>query len=101
MGSDVARSQTSLGALAEARRYALVIEWSDENGAYLAIAPDLPGVVADGRTSAEAAAMGEEAVVVWLSSLRTWGQPIPVPSYSAMPEHLRPARDAMGARQTA
>ena len=26
----------------EARRYALVIEWSEEDGVYLATAPDLP-----------------------------------------------------------
>jgi predicted RNase H-like HicB family nuclease len=78
---------------AEARRYTLVIEWSDENDAYLAIAPDLPGLVTDGRTPAEAAAMGEEAVVTLLASLRKWGQPVPAPSFSALPEDLRPAHD--------
>lgn len=90
MGNDLARDQFSPEEVAEARRYALVIEWSDENAAYLAIAPDLPGVVTDGRTPAEAAAMGQAAVIAWIKSLRKWQQPVPVPTYSAMPEHLRP-----------
>lgn len=66
------RDRFSPEEIAEARRYALVIEWSDENAAYLAIAPDLPGVVTDGRTPAEAAAMGQAAVIAWLRSLRKW-----------------------------
>ena len=81
---------------AEARRYTLVIEWSDENDAYLAIAPDLPGLMTDGRTPAEAAAMGEEAVVTLIASLRKWGQPVPVPTFSALPDDLRPTRDLAG-----
>lgn len=80
----------------DARRYPLVIEWSDENEAYLAIAPDLPGLVTDGRTPAEAAAMGEEAVITLLASLRKWGQPVPAPRFSALPEDLRPARVLAG-----
>lgn len=58
-------------AIGSARRYALVIEWSDENDAYLAIAPDPPGVVTDGQTPGEAAEMGQAAVVAWIRSLRT------------------------------
>jgi antitoxin HicB len=101
MRNAIAHDQISPEERAEARRYALVIEWSEENDAYLAIAPDLPGVVTDGRTPDEAAAMGEEAVVAWLRSFRTWGQPIPDPSFSALPDHLRPARDGIAARQSA
>ncbi len=81
---------------ADARRYPLVIERSDENDAYLAIAPDLPGLVTDGRTPADAAAMGEEAVITLLVSLRKWGQPVPLPRFNALPEDLRPARVLAG-----
>jgi len=63
------------------RRYALVIEWSDEDAVFLAVAPDLPGVVTHGRTRAEAAAMGEEGI--------------------ALPDHLRPSPDLAGARRSA
>lgn len=41
--------------------------------------PDLPGLVTDGRTRAEAAAMREDAIAAWISSLRKWGQSVPVP----------------------
>lgn len=85
MSDTVDRSQIRPEEWAEARRYALVIEWSEENDAYLATAPDLPGVVTDGPTRAAAAEMGEEAVAVWLSSLRDDGLPIPAPGFPACP----------------
>jgi predicted RNase H-like HicB family nuclease len=101
MAQTVDRSPIRPEEWAEARRYALVIEWSDENDAYLATAPDLPAVVTDGRTRAEAAEMGEEAVAVFLSSLRDRGQPIPEPAFTGLPEHLRPARDLAEAKRSA
>jgi predicted RNase H-like HicB family nuclease len=70
---------------AEAHRYTLVIEWSDENDAYLAIAPDLPGLMTDGRTPAEAAAMGEEAVVTLLASPRNGANPCRLPPSAPSP----------------
>lgn len=85
----------------EARRYALVIEWSEEDGVYLATAPDLPGVVTDGPTRAEAADMGEEAIAVWLSSLRDDGRPIPAPRFTGLPDHLRAAAPLVDARRSA
>jgi len=42
------------------RRYALVIEWSDEDQVFLATAPDLSGARTHGSSRAEAALMGEE-----------------------------------------
>ena len=101
MSDSVDRSPIRPEEWAEARRYALVIEWSQEDGVYLATAPDLPGVVTDGATRAEAAEMGEEAVAVWLSSLRGRGQPIPEPRFTGLPDHLRPAAPLTGARRSA
>jgi predicted RNase H-like HicB family nuclease len=65
--------------LADIRRYAMVIEWSDENDAYLVTVPDLPGLVTDGATRAEAAEMGEDAIGSVISGLRSTGQPVPTP----------------------
>ena len=48
MTHNVDRSPIRPEELAEARRYALVIEWSDENNAYLVTAPDLPGMITHG-----------------------------------------------------
>jgi predicted RNase H-like HicB family nuclease len=79
--------------LAEIRRYAMVIEWSDENDAFLVTVPDLPGLVTDGPTRAEAAEMGEDAIGVWISGHRSRELPVPVPRYSNLPDYLRPERD--------
>ncbi|MBA3450389.1 MAG: type II toxin-antitoxin system HicB family antitoxin [Chloroflexia bacterium] len=79
------------------RRYALVIEWSDEDDLFLAIAPDLPGVVTHGRTRAEAAEMGEEVIALWLHGR----QSLPAPSFSALPDHLRPSPDLAGTSRSA
>jgi len=101
MNDTVDRSPIRPEELAEARRYALVIEWSEEDVAYLVIAPDLPGMVTHGNTRAEAAEMGEEATAVWISSNRGRGRAIPEPRFSALPAHLRPSLELAGDRRSA
>jgi predicted RNase H-like HicB family nuclease/predicted RNA binding protein YcfA (HicA-like mRNA interferase family) len=91
MSDDVDRSPLRPEELVEVRRYALVIEWSDEDQVFLVTAPDLPGMVTHGNTRTEAAEMGEEATAVWISSHRDRGQPVPEPRFTALPECLRPA----------
>lgn len=65
--------------LEEARRYSLVVRWSDEDQLYLVSAPELPGLLTHGKTIAEAKEMGEEAIANWLSGLRLLGREIPAP----------------------
>ena len=48
------------------RRYAMVIEWSDEDQLFLVSIPDFPSAHTHGRTRAEAAAMGEEIIALLL-----------------------------------
>ena len=69
--------------LAEARRYSLVIAWSEEDDAYLVRVPELPGLVTHGATHEEAVAMGEEAIATWLAGLRHFGHPVPPPRLAA------------------
>jgi predicted RNase H-like HicB family nuclease len=66
-------------AAAARPRYRMEITWSDEDEAYLATVPDLPGCVTHGATYAEAARMGEDAIDAWLAGARHWGRPIPLP----------------------
>jgi predicted RNase H-like HicB family nuclease len=63
----------------EPARYTLVIEWSDEDGVYIATAPELPGCRTHGATRVEALQKGEEIVAEWLDIAieRKW--PIPAP----------------------
>ena len=67
-----------------ARRYALVIEWSDEGQCFIASAPDLlPGAWTMGATRDEAARMGEEAIASILAGYANAGVPPPEPRFAA------------------
>jgi predicted RNase H-like HicB family nuclease/DNA-binding XRE family transcriptional regulator len=91
MDDGVDRSELTPEELAEARHYALLIEWSPEDGAFIVSVPDLPGVHTHGATRAEAAAMGDEVVAVVVGYLRSAGRPVPLPSpYSGCVTISRP-----------
>jgi len=61
-------------------RYRVLIE-QDEDGAYVAEVPALPGCVSQGRTRSEAVDNIKEAIAAYLESLRAHGEPVP-PSIS-------------------
>ncbi len=61
-------------------RYRVLIE-QDEDGAYVAEVPALPGCISQGPSRAEAVANAKEAIEAYLESLRAHGEPIP-PSIS-------------------
>jgi DNA-binding transcriptional regulator YiaG len=64
---------------AEARRYNMVISWSDEDEVFIVRFPDAPGVVTHGATPEEAAEQGEDALITWLTGLHDAGLPVPPP----------------------
>ena len=64
---------------ADAARYSLIIEWSDEDRVYIATCPELPGCRTHGATRAEALAKGEEAIEMWLGAGDDLGWPNPAP----------------------
>jgi predicted RNase H-like HicB family nuclease len=66
--------------VARARRYPMVIAWSDDNQLFLASFPDVPGIVTHGTTPEEAARRGEEVIVIWLTAMLDAGHDIPEPS---------------------
>src|SRR6478735_5009027 len=66
--------------LEEARRYPVVIEWSDEDAVYLAWAPGLRGTTVHGETPVEALEKSTEAVANWIYGMRKVGQPVPAPT---------------------
>lgn len=70
--------------LAEARRYSLLIEWSERDGVYIVSVPELPGCITHGLTHAEAVEMGEEVVATYLAGLRHFGDPVPPPRLAAV-----------------
>jgi predicted RNase H-like HicB family nuclease len=60
-------------------RYRVVISWSDEDDAFIAEVPELPGCAADGRTYQEAVANVEIVMREWLKTARDLKRQIPVP----------------------
>ena len=70
---------STLNNLEEVQRYSMVIEWSDEDGAFIVTVPELPGCMTHGASHAEAAQQGEDAIATWLATARAYGDPIPAP----------------------
>jgi predicted RNase H-like HicB family nuclease len=60
-------------------RYRVLISWSDDDAAFIAEVPDLPGCAADGQSHQEAAARVEAAMREWIETARSLKRPIPVP----------------------
>jgi len=60
-------------------KYEIIIYWSDEDAAYVAEAPELPGCAADGETYAQALANAEVVIREWIETARELGRPIPEP----------------------
>jgi DNA-binding transcriptional regulator YiaG len=85
--------------LAEAGRYAIVIEWSTENDAFIVSVPDMPGFHTHGATREEAATMGDDLIATLLLADRELGNQIPSPRFSALNAFVPPANDAERIRQ--
>ena len=60
-------------------RYETIIYWSEEDKAFVADVPELPGCVAHGSTQEAALASAQEAVRLWLDTAQEFGDPIPEP----------------------
>ena len=61
-------------------KYAITIRWSDEDQAFIAEAPELPGCMAHGGTHEAALAEIQIAVSLWLDTAAEFGDPLPEPS---------------------
>ena len=60
-------------------KYEVIIYWSEEDQAFIAEIPELPGCAADGRTYREALANVEVIIKEWMETARELGRPIPKP----------------------
>ena len=60
-------------------KYETIIYWSDEDQAFVADVPQLPGCMAHGNTQEEALININEAIKLWLNTAREFGDPIPEP----------------------
>lgn len=60
-------------------RYEVIIYWSEEDDAFIAEVPELPGCAADGATHQMALANVEVVIQEWIETARELGRPIPEP----------------------
>jgi predicted RNase H-like HicB family nuclease len=60
-------------------KYEVIIYWSDEDGAFVAEVPELPGCMAHGATQEAALRNAQEAVDFRLETAKQVGDPIPAP----------------------
>ncbi len=60
-------------------KYEVVIHWSHEDAAFVAEAPEFPGCAAHGPTQEAAPASAREAIRLWISTAKEFGDPIPEP----------------------
>ena len=58
-------------------RYEIIIFWSNEDQAFVADVPELPGCLAHGGTHESALAAVKEAIALWLETARATGRPVP------------------------
>jgi predicted RNase H-like HicB family nuclease len=60
-------------------RYEVIIFWSEEDGAFVAEVPELPGCMADGQTYQEALANAEQIIQEWIETAKELGRAVPQP----------------------
>ncbi len=60
-------------------RYEVIIYWSEEDNAYIAEVPELPGCMADGATYEEALKNVEVTIDEWIETAKSMRREIPVP----------------------
>ncbi len=59
--------------------YEIIIYWSNEDQAFLAEVPELPGCMAHGNSYEEALRNVGDAMALWLDAAREQGESIPMP----------------------
>lgn len=58
-------------------RYEIIVYWSEEDEAFIAEVPELPGCMADGSTYEEALANAQVIITEWIETARSLGREIP------------------------
>ena len=60
-------------------KYEIIMFWSDEDKAFVAEVPELPGCMADGKTHQEALANAERVIDEWITTAKELGRTVPQP----------------------
>ena len=60
-------------------KYEVIIYWSNEDDAFIAEIPELPGCTAHGSTQQQALLNANEAMELWIDTAEEFGDYIPEP----------------------
>ena len=60
-------------------KYEIIIYWSNEDEAFIAEIPELPGCIAHGNTLEGALKNAKEAIQLWIDTAKEFGDSIPEP----------------------
>jgi predicted RNase H-like HicB family nuclease len=60
-------------------KFETIIYWSEEDQAFVAEVPELPGCMAHGASQDEALVNAKEAMQLWIDTAIEFGDPIPEP----------------------
>lgn len=60
-------------------KYEIIIFWSEEDSAYVADVPELPGCMAHGSSYEEALINSQQAINLWVETAQDLGREIPKP----------------------
>ncbi len=66
-------------------QYRIVTFWSDDDNAFIAEMPDLPGCMSDGPTEADARSNIRVIAQEWINRVRCLGREIPMPVPTPQP----------------
>ncbi len=60
-------------------KYEVIIYWSEEDEAFVADVPELPGCAAQGSTQENALVNAQDAIRLWIDTAMEFGDPVPEP----------------------
>lgn len=60
-------------------KYEIIIYWSDDDRAYIAEVPELPGCMGHGESHEAALSNVRGAVQLWIKTAKEFGDPVPAP----------------------
>ena len=60
-------------------KYEVIVYWSNEDDAFIAEVPELPGCIAHGTTPKKALSSVNKAIDLWISTAKEFGDHIPEP----------------------
>jgi len=60
-------------------KYRINLSWSDDDQAWIASVPELPGCLSDGVTPEEAIDQAQVIIREWIETAQLLGRPIPQP----------------------